>query len=164
MTLEIKHLVFNSLPEYLAVHGRAAAQRAVEREESPPAAAPVVEQRLPAGQRNGARPAAPDAAAELLSDANMESEHTENQNKASAQAANSADPPPSAVEEGKADANMQVDEQGGAEDVGDAGGDASEGKAGAGGSEASPLGAKRKRDDAEGNHRDGVQRISSHAG
>jgi hypothetical protein len=158
MTLEIKHLVFNNLPEYLAVHGRAAAKRAVDKETSPP----VAEQRPLAEQRNGARAAARGAAAEQTADAKMtKSENTENQRMPST--ATCGDPVCSTLEPNKADANMQGDEQDCAPEGGGKAADASDPKASAAGNEtASPMGAKRKRDEADGNHRDGVQRISTH--
>lgn len=161
MTLEIKHLVFNSLPEYLAVHGRVAAQQAVDQERSPPTAAPAVEQQPLSEQWNGEQADAPGTAAELISDTKMESEPTDKQSKASLQAVNSANPESSVKEEGNVDESMQGDEEGCTDAVSDAD-DASEPKSSAGGSETdSPVGSKRKRDEAEANSRDGVQRITS---
>lgn len=170
MTLEIKHLLFASLPEYLAVHGRAAAQsqssqsiNQVNQVESPPnAPASAAEQRPLTEQRNGAQPDAPSTAAAQVADTKMESENTENQNKADVQTTSAEQPCSSTRSHEKVDASMQGDEECCAADAGGTDGDAVDLKASVGGGEqASPVGAKRKREEGEGNHR--VQRISSHA-
>jgi hypothetical protein len=200
MTLEIKWLQFNSLPEYLAVHGRVAAQRSVDQETSPPAApaadvppappgaaevppaalppldataasqlaAPAAtDKRLAVATRNDTPSDVSVAAAKSKPDIKMEAEHGHNEIETASPSATSDDSPifPFAMkQEVKADVIMQAREQGCNPNAGVVAGDVPTTKANAGSGTASPLGAKRKRDQAEGMLHDGMQRITSHAG
>lgn len=164
MTLEIKHLVFNSLPEYLAVQGQMVAQKAADQEASPPAAVPAAEQRpaTSTGQRNWTRADATNGTAELMSDANANHEQSENQAQAATRTTNTCHAPDSRDMDTKTDVNMQGDSQGHLKEPGCSTSDGRDARACAS-ETASPLGAKRKRNEVDGNHRDGLQRISSHA-
>jgi hypothetical protein len=215
MTLEIKWLQFNSLPEYLAVHGRVAAQRSEDQETSPPAARPAEEEAAAPAEEEAAAPAEEEAAApaeveaaapaeveaaapaaplaapaatdkqpavatrndtpsvvsvaaaKSKPDIKMEAEHGHNEIETASPSATSDDSPifPFAMkQEVKADVIMQAREQGCNLNAGLVASDVPTTKANAGSGTASPLGAKRKRDQAEGMLHDGMQRITSHAG